>query len=215
MWCSNTLQAARRDNGEPAFRYRAAPGASCEARISEPSPPPVPMVIEQGTDMIELRPYRDDDIDRLVLLADNERVSRYLTDRFPYPYTRADAQWWITAGAREIHTEAWAIELDGELIGGIGITVQDGWRQHVAEIGYWLGEPYWGRGLAAEAVRRVTALTFENPPIDKIFAPVLGPNFASMRVLEKNGYQCEGVLREEVFKRGSRHDLHIFAILRT
>lgn len=165
--------------------------------------------------MITLRAYRPDDIDRLVLLADNARVSRYLTDRFPHPYTRADARWWIEQGAREIHTGAWAIEHNGVLVGGIGITAQDRWRQHLAEIGYWLGEPYWGSGLAAEAVRRVTAATFDDPAIRKIYAPVLAPNHASMRVLEKNGYQREGVLREEVFKRGHYHDLHIFATLRS
>ncbi|MGB0212705.1 GNAT family N-acetyltransferase [Algiphilus sp.] len=165
--------------------------------------------------MIELRPYRGDDAERLVALADNARVSRYLTDLFPHPYTREDAEWWIAHGAREVHSDAWAIEHRGELVGGIGVTVQSGWRRHLAEIGYWLGEPYWGRGLAAEAVRRVTAAIFGNPDIRKIYAPVLGANRASMRVLEKNGYQREGVLREEVFKRGQYHDLHIFATLRT
>ncbi len=168
----------------------------------------------QQTDALRLRAYRSSDTERLVSLANNARVSRYLVDTFSYPYTRADADWWITTGAQQHGAITRVIELDGELIGSIGVTPQSGWRSHIAEIGYWLGEPYWGRGFASIALEQMTELAFRQLNFCKLVAPVLAPNIASMKVLEKNAYRLEGILQNEVCKHDQFFDIHAYARLR-
>jgi RimJ/RimL family protein N-acetyltransferase len=163
---------------------------------------------------VHLREYRESDAEILVGLANNPRVSRYLTPLFPHPYSLADATWWVATGCKADGAVSRAIVVDGELTGGIGITPQEGWRSHQAEIGYWLAEPYWGRGIGTEAVRLMTAWAFESTQFLKLFAPVMHPNIASMKVLEKCGYVLEGVLKGEVFKHGAYFDLHSYACYR-
>jgi ribosomal-protein-alanine N-acetyltransferase len=161
--------------------------------------------------MVKLRDYQESDAKHLVMLANNENVSRYLIYTFPYPYTQKDADWWISTGAKENGAINKVIEYHGEFAGGIGIMPQTGWRSHVAEIGYWLGEPYWGQGIATEALRQMTNHAFEELKFKKLFGPVLEPNHASMRVLEKNDYQLEGVLKQEVVKHDQYFDLFHYA----
>lgn len=161
--------------------------------------------------MIELRSFRPSDSNRLIILANNENVSKYLVYTFPYPYTKADADWWIATGSHEQGSVARVIEWHGEFVGGVGITPQTGWRGHIAEIGYWLGEEYWGRGIATLALDRMTRLVFDDFGFKKLFAPVLAPNRASMRVLEKNGYRLEGVLEKEVVKHDRYFDVYHYA----
>ena len=161
--------------------------------------------------MIRFRNYANSDIERLVTLANNKNVSRYLVYTFPYPYTRTDAEWWIETGSTENGAITKAIEYDGQLVGSIGFQPQTGWKAHTAEIGYWLGEPYWGKGIASEALRMMTEIAIEDFDYRKLFAPVLAPNRASMRVLEKGGYRLEGILKDEVQKDGQFFDIHHFA----
>lgn len=161
--------------------------------------------------MITLRDYESWDADRLVELANNENVSRYLIYTFPYPYTKEDAEWWIETGAHQNGAVTKVIQFEHTFVGSVGITPQTGWRSHLAEIGYWLGERFWGRGIATEALRQMTERTFSESPFDKLFAPVLAPNAASMRVLEKNSYELEGILKKEVEKDGCRFDVHHYA----
>lgn len=165
--------------------------------------------------MITLRDYQSTDADRLVELANNENVSRYLIDTFPYPYTKQDADWWIASGAHENAAVTKVIEYKGEFVGSVGITPQMGWRSHMAEIGYWLGEDYWGRGIATEALKQMTALAFLEPKYKKLYAPVLAPNRVSMKVLEKNNYRLEGVLRKEVIKHNHYFDIYHYALYRS
>ena len=161
--------------------------------------------------MITLRDYQKSDAPRLVLLANNKSVSRYLGYTFPYPYTEQDADWWLETGSKANNIVTKVIEYNGEFVGSIGITSQIGWRNHVAEIGYWLGEEYWGKGIASESLRIMTdyATSFLN--YKKLFAPVLKPNKASMRVLEKCGYELEGILKQEIFKDGKFFDVYHYA----
>lgn len=100
------------------------------------------------------------------------------------------------------------IEYRGEFVGGIGITPQTGWKSHLAEIGFWVGEEYWGKGITSEALRTMSDLVFSTMKYKKLFAPVLGPNKASIRVLEKCEYNLEGILKREVFKRGQYLDIY-------
>lgn len=165
--------------------------------------------------MIRLREYESSDAPRLVELANNQKVSQFLIYTFPYPYTEEDANWWITTGARDNGAITKVIEYDGIFIGSVGITPQPGWRSHTAEIGYWLGEEFWGRGLATQVLELMTKHAFSEGGWEKLFAPVLAPNRASARVLEKNGYQLEGVLRNEVIKNGQMYDMLHYAKHRT
>ncbi|WP_237132723.1 GNAT family N-acetyltransferase [Pseudohongiella sp. O18] len=165
--------------------------------------------------MIELRGYAASDAERLTELANSANVSQFLVYTFPYPYTLEDAVWWITIGSQENGAITKAVEYHGELIGSVGITPQTGWKSHTAEIGYWLGEQFWGRGIATQVLERMTNEVFADGRWDKLFAPVLSPNQASVRVLEKNGYQLEGILKNEVIKNGQLFDVHHYAKHRT
>jgi ribosomal-protein-alanine N-acetyltransferase len=164
--------------------------------------------------IINLREHAGSDLDQLIRLANNERVSRYLRDTFPHPYTRADGEWWLRSGSTENGAITRVIEYQGHFVGCIGIKPQRGWRAHLAEIGYWVGEEYWGRGIGAAALSQMTiegfALSFR-----KLYAPVMAPNIASMRILAKCGYGCEAVMKDEVMKHGLPHDIHQFARLRS
>ena len=161
--------------------------------------------------MITLRDYEKSDTARLVLLANNKKVSKYLVDTFPYPYTQQDAEWWIETGSKANGAITKVIQTNGEFVGSVGIRPQLGWKKHGAEIGYWLGEDYWGQGIAAEAVRIMTDHATSRLNYKKVFAPVFHPNKASMRVLEKCGYELEGILKYEVFKDGQYFDLYHYA----
>ncbi|PZD74823.1 Ribosomal-protein-serine acetyltransferase [Acaryochloris thomasi RCC1774] len=158
--------------------------------------------------MISLRDYTSTDVERLLELANNKRVSQYLVDTFPYP--RADAAWWINIGCREKSTITKVIEYKGEFVGSIGLTSQTGWRQHLAEMGYWLGEAYWGQGIATAALQEMTDTAF-TLGYRKLYAPVLATNTASMRVLEKCSYRLEGILKSEVLKNDQYFDIHHYA----
>ena len=161
--------------------------------------------------MITLRDYTPSDATRLVSLANNQNVSRYLVDTFPYPYTQQDAEWWIATGSTANQAITKVVQLDGEFIGSVGVAPQAGWKRHIAEIGYWLGEAYWGKGIATEALGQMTEHALSTLGYQKLFAPVLAPNTASMRVLEKCGYEREGILKREVCKNGQFFDIHHYA----
>ena len=162
----------------------------------------------------KLRRWRAGDEESLVQQANNQRIWRNLRDRFPNPYTMEDARIWVgIANVTEPQT-SFAITVDDLAIGGIGILLQEDVHRRSAEIGYWLGEDYWGRGIVTEAVRRVTDWAFENFDLCRIFAHVFAWNPASMRVLEKAGYEYEGRLRQSVTKDGQTIDQVIYAIIR-
>ena len=165
--------------------------------------------------MIRLRDYDATDAPRLVELANNENVSRFLIYTFPFPYTMKDADWWIATGSNANGAKTKVIEYDGAFIGSVGITPQVGWKSHTAEIGYWLGEEFWGRGIASQVLKQMTEDAFSEGMWEKLFAPVLAPNRASARVLEKNGFHLEGILKNEVIKNGQMYDILHYARIRT
>ena len=161
--------------------------------------------------MITLRDYTPADAERLVLLANNKNVSRFLVYTFPYPYTLTDAQWWIEIGSKHQGAVTKVIEHDGLFIGSVGITPQRGWKAHTAEIGYWLGEAYWGKGWATLALQQMTEYAQRKVNMKKLFAPVFAQNIASLRVLEKCGFEREGLFKHEAYKDGEYHDLVQYA----
>ncbi len=161
-----------------------------------------------------IRSWRPEDIPSLVRHANNRRVWRNLKDRFPHPYTVTDAEQWIcqaTAATPETH---FTIAIDGQSVGGIGLDLHGDVFRRSAEIGIWLGEPYWGRGIATEAVRALTEYGFTHFDLCRIFGGVFEWNPASMRMLEKAGYFFEGRLRKSVTKDGQTIDQMLYAIVR-
>src|SRR5262249_6202442 len=170
------------------------------------------MEIELKTCVI--RPWRASDEATLVMHANNYNVSRNMRDQFPYPYTAEDAREWIRRAGEESPRTNFAIEVDGEAVGGIGLSLNDDIHRCSAGIGYWLGEAFWGRGVVTEAVRALTQWAFDNFNLSRIYAGVLEWNPASMRVLEKAGYQFEGRLRNAVIKHNQVMDQFIYSIIR-
>jgi len=164
--------------------------------------------------MIELRAFIDTDVDSIAKYANNFNVSRYMASRMPYPYTKEDAKWWVEIGSKELgHNKA--IDLGGECIGVIGVRFGESELQYSAEIGYWLAEDHWGKGIGTEAVLSMTDNVFSDTEIVRLCAPVFNPNKASMRVLEKCGYTLEAIHRKAVFKNNEFMDEHVFVKFRS
>jgi len=156
-----------------------------------------------------LREFNSSDSEALLKLLNNPAVSKYLSSRIPYPYTQVDADWWIAVGSKQGFVRA--IVDDEKLLGCIGVESGEFEESRTGEIGYWIGEQYWGRGLATSAVNEVTNRTFQATSLVRLFAPVFSPNVASMRVLEKCKYKLEGIFEKACFKDGKFHDKHIYA----
>lgn len=161
-----------------------------------------------------LRPWAPSDAEALVRHADDREVWRNLRNRFPHPYTPADADVWLAFVLAQDPSTHWAVEVEGEAGGGIGFTRGEDVHVRTAEIGYWLGRRFWGRGIATEALRAVTAHAFAAYRLDRVEAHVFEWNAASIRVLEKAGYAREACLRRAVLKDGEVTDLLIYGILR-
>lgn len=163
---------------------------------------------------IALRPWRSDDLDALVAHANDEQVSRGTSDRFPYPYTREDGIAFLAGRVVDLSAPVFAVTLEGRAVGGIGVRMFTGERGIGAEFGYWLGRRHWGRGVMTNVVAAFAPWAVHTLELQRLQATVLDFNHASARVLEKNGFSEEGVLRRAVHKRGSVHDLRMFARLR-
>jgi ribosomal-protein-alanine N-acetyltransferase len=154
------------------------------------------------------------DRDSIVRHANNRNVSINLRDRFPYPYTAADARSWLESAVGRKPETNFAIDVAGEAVGGIGFTLQPDVAHRSAEIGYWLGEEFWGRGIATDALIAVTEHAFANYDLCRLYAHVFDWNGASARVLEKAGYEFEGPLRKSVTKEGQTIDQLMYAMIR-
>lgn len=148
--------------------------------------------------------------------ANNPNVARNLFEGFPQPYTMDDAVWWSTTGSHlPEFGHVWGIEIDGEIAGVVGGRQDAGWLRCNFEIGYWLGEPYWGRGIMREAVGAVTDWVWANlPEVTRIYAPIFSWNEPSMRVLAANGYTREGELKQSAIKDGRVIDRVLWAKVR-
>ena len=154
------------------------------------------------------------DREAIVRHANNRKVWLNLRDRFPHPYTNTDARNWLEMVVGVRPENSFAIAVDDEAVGGIGFTVQHDVGRRSAEIGYWLGEEFWGRGLATQALIAVTDYAFANYDLCRMYAHVFEWNPASARVLEKAGYQFEGRLKKSVTKDGQTIDQLMYAVVR-
>lgn len=155
---------------------------------------------------VSIRPWHEQDAEQLTLLFNNIKIWNNMRDQIPHPYTLEDAQHFIAAQAELSPVQNFAILSNGEIAGGIGIMLKsDIYRMNV-ELAYWIAEPFWGQGLATEAVRQMTEYVFSNFIINRIVAEVFEYNKASMRVLEKNGYFLETVTRKGILKNEFLYD---------
>ena len=146
--------------------------------------------------------------------ANNRNIAIRLREKFPHPYTLEDARRWLRH-VRSLRPEThFAMAVESVAVGGIGYHIQDDIHRRSAEIGFWLGEEFWGRGIATEALAAVTAHAFAHHDLCRIYARVFEWNLASMRVLEKAGYACEGRLKKAVTKAGRTLDEMIYAVVR-
>jgi RimJ/RimL family protein N-acetyltransferase len=157
-----------------------------------------------------LRAWRAEDLDSLVASASDESVSRGLRDRFPYPYTGDDGRAWL-ARAIDESDRAWAIDIDGAAVGGVSLHPGNDVYRHSAELGYWIGQRHWGRGLVTRILGVFVPRAMHAFRLHRVFASVYANNPASMRVLEKCGFAREGVHASAVVKRGELLDLHVYA----
>lgn len=167
------------------------------------------MRIEFGEHLI--RDWTSEDARSIVRYANNRKVAMWLRDRFPSPYTAVDANNFLAAVSRQNPRTVFAVATPDEAIGGIGLEFCQDVHRFTAELGYWLGEPFWGRGIMSDAVRMFTSWAFEHLEVHRIFASVFDGNEASVRVLEKAGFQREGRLRAGVFKNGRILDQLLYA----
>lgn len=157
-----------------------------------------------------LRPFRDSDLTSLVKYANNYNIARFLTNQFPHPYTEKDGRNFISNVANNNPANVFAIEVNGEAAGAIGIFPQSDIHEKTAEMGYWLAEPFWGNGIATRAIVKMVEYGFQTFDITMIFARPFSTNSASQRVLEKAGFVCEARLKNALYKNGVYMDELIY-----
>jgi RimJ/RimL family protein N-acetyltransferase len=164
-----------------------------------------------GIDGWTLRAWRDSDAPALAEHASNPKVWRNMSDSFPHPYVLSIAEHWVRRGHIEFGGDNWAIAFQDQAVGGCGIHREEGGFRCNAEIGYWIAEPYWGRGVGTQVARTLTEHAFDNPEVTRVFAPIHAYNPASIRVVEKAGFVREGVLRLSAIKAGQVIDRVLMA----
>jgi RimJ/RimL family protein N-acetyltransferase len=169
----------------------------------------IPIPTTYGT----IREWIAQDATALVRYANNRHIWQNLRDGFPHPYTPADAASFLAMVRHQDPATFFALATPGEAIGGIGIALGSDVHCLTAELGYWLGEPFWGRGIMTETVRRFTGFVFEHFDVVRIHAEPYAYNPASCRVLEKAGFVLEGRMRSSVFKDGQIADQFLYALL--
>lgn len=164
---------------------------------------------------IVLREWKEDDIESLARIANNKKIFDNLRDAFPHPYTFEDARNYISRVTNDDKTsKIFAIEVDGKIAGNIGIFFkQDIYRKN-AEIGYFLAEEWWGKGVMTKVIRAVVDYSFENFDIVRIYAEPFAENVGSRKVLEKVGFRLEAVLKNDVIKNGIIQDSCIYSLLK-
>ena len=161
-----------------------------------------------------LRPWRISDLQGLVSLANNYNIAKNLTNKFPHPYTEESGRGFITFATTNDPPNVMAIEVEGKAVGAIGLHPQDDIMCRNAEMGYWLGEPYWGNGIITKAIKQMVEYGFKKFDIDRIYARPFGSNIGSQRVLEKAGFVLEGRFEKTILKFGQLEDELVYAVRR-
>lgn len=162
---------------------------------------------------IRLRGFSDPDQVRLAELCNNKKIWDNVRDYLPSPYTEQDAIDFIRLCQQEAPTTTFAIEYKGELAGCIGLVKQTDVYRLSAELGYWIGEPYWGMGIATQAVELITSYGFDQLGLVRIYSGVFDFNLSSQRVLEKSGFKLEGIFEKSIIKNGKIGDEYRYSKL--
>ena len=165
---------------------------------------------------IGIRSWRIEDSQNLVKALNNQRILDNLRDGIPFPYTVSDAESFISAmlSSDRDTTYAWAITVDDIAVGSIGVFRKDNVHRLTAEMGYYIAEEYWGKGIVTEAVKLACNHIFNHTDIVRIFAEPYANNTASCRVLEKAGFTFEGTLRQNAIKNDCIIDMKMYAIIK-
>jgi ribosomal-protein-alanine N-acetyltransferase len=162
----------------------------------------------------KLRPWEISDLESLVRYANNPNIAKFLTDAFPHPYTIENGKAFIEFANKDNPIHIFAIEINGQAAGAIGIHPQYDIHRKNAELGYWLAEPFWGHGIITKAVIEMVAFAFKSYDINRVFARPYGTNKASQRVLEKAGFKLEAKIDKCLYKNGEFIDELIYAVRR-
>ncbi|MEO6304536.1 MAG: GNAT family N-acetyltransferase [Bacteroidia bacterium] len=161
-----------------------------------------------------LRPWSVNDLDSLVKFANNKDIAKFMTDKFPHPYTKENGKQFIEFVIKDAPHHILAITVNDEAIGGIGIHPQTDIQCKNAELGYWLAKPFWGQGIITKAIVQMVDYGFMNFDITRIYARPFGTNTASQRVLEKTGFKLEARIEKSLFKNGEYLDELIYSVRR-
>ncbi len=162
----------------------------------------------------QLRQWSINDLENLVKNANNFKIAKFMTDAFPHPYTNENGKAFIEFATKDDPIHIFAIDINGEVSGGIGIHPQTDIHRKNAELGYWLAEKYWRNGIITKAISEMVKFAFDTYDIERIFARPFGNNIPSQRVLEKSGFILEGKFEKTLFKNGEYLDELIYAIRR-
>lgn len=165
----------------------------------------------------KIRKWKLSDAKDLAIALSNRKVQDNLRDGLPYPYTEQDGKDYILdmLSANEDDTFAFAITVDNKVVGSIGVFRQGNIHRQTAELGYYVAEEYWGKGIMTEAVKQICECVFDKSDIIRIYAEPFVYNIASCRVLEKAGFQYEGTLRSNAVKNGKAIDMKMYSLLKT
>lgn len=161
---------------------------------------------------VHLRNWELSDVKPLVKHANNPAIWNHLTDAFPHPYTEKHAQDFVKRVQQDVPKKIMAIDVKEEAVGSIGIFPDTDIHQKNAAIGYWVAEPFWGKGIATEAIRLIVRYGFLTFDITRIYAKPFGSNPASQSVLEKTGFIREAVIKDGIYKNHQYHDEYIYSI---
>ena len=160
----------------------------------------------------KLRSWNINDLESLVKYANNYNIAKNLTNQFPHPYTKKNGESFIAMATKNYPLNIFAIDIRGQACGGIGLHPQQDIHCKNAELGYWLAEPYWGKGIITNAIKQIVKYGFKTFDIDRIFARPFENNIGSQKALENSGFVLEGKFDKVLYKNGEYLDELIYAI---
>jgi len=163
-----------------------------------------------------LREWKNTDIESVAVNANNKKIAEKLRNVFPFPYSKADAEFFVNMCINADKTKDLflAIDVGGKAVGSIGVFKKDDVYCKSGEIGYWLGEEYWGKGIVTEAIKQICEIAFDKFDLVRIFAEPYANNTGSRKVLEKAGFELEGIMKKGVYKNGEIHDYCMYSLIR-
>jgi RimJ/RimL family protein N-acetyltransferase len=162
-------------------------------------------------DKLKLRAWKPEDKQELQRIANNVNVTKYLRELFPSPYTANDAERWISLNEMGLDETQFCIAYHDKPIGNIGIYIQRDVHKFTAELGYWLSEEHWNKGIITSCIKMVVPYFIDKFELKRIYATTFLGNESSSKALEKAGFQLEGILKKHAFKDGVDYDGKLYA----